>query len=91
MPPSKDAIEDVRLLHFEPNTKATITAEAGAELLVLDGELQESEDLLVKHSWLRVPVGTTLITKAGATGAKVWMKSGHLTDVDKQIARLKSA
>ena len=87
----KDDFEEVSLLHFEPNATASIDAPSGAELLVLEGDILESGDELVKHSWLRTPIGTSLKATAGAKGAKVWMKSGHLTDVQNQIARLENA
>lgn len=87
----KDDHEEVSLLHFAPNTTADIEVPAGAELLVLDGEIQEGEDRLVKHSWLRTPIGSSIQAKAGDKGAKVWIKSGHLTDVQNQIARVKKA
>ena len=84
----KDDYEDVSLLHFEANATAAIATPDGAELLVLEGEAQESDDTLVKNSWLRTPIGSSLQLKAGKSGAKIWMKAGHLTDVQNQIARL---
>ena len=50
----------------------------GIELLVIGGSLTESGETLEKGSWLRLPEGQTLDAMAGAGGAKVWMKSGHL-------------
>jgi hypothetical protein len=87
----KDDFEEVSLLHFQPHTEANIEVPEGAELLVLDGALYESDDILVKHSWLRTPIGSSIKAKAGAQGAKVWMKKGHLTDVQNQIARVENA
>ena len=87
----KDEFEDVSLLHFEPNAEASFDARGGAELLVLEGSLNEQADTLVKHSWLRTPVGSTIEVKAGKEGAKVWIKTGHLTDVENQILRVKNA
>jgi len=87
----KDAFEEVSLLHFNPSAELTIKATGGAELLVLEGAIDEQSDTLIKHSWLRVPPGTEIKAKAGEQGAKVWLKTGHLSDVEKQIARLKNA
>ena len=84
----KDDYEDVSLLHFEANATAAIATPDGAELLILEGEVQESDDTLVKNSWLRTPTGSSLQLKASKSGAKIWMKTGHLTDVQNQIARL---
>ena len=62
--------------------------EGGAELFVLQGRVKEQQDLLVKHSWLRAPMGYPLSLKTGKVRAKIWMKTGHLEDVDQQINRV---
>lgn len=86
----KDDYEDVSLLYFEAGANMQISAMGGAELLVLEGEVSEQSDELVKHSWLRLPINTDLNITAGKQGAKVWLKLGHLTDVDKQIERVQN-
>lgn len=75
----KDDHEDVRLEYWEPNTKIEFNADGGAEFLVLEGSFTESAEELRKESWLRVPVNTKVIAETGNQGAKVWIKSGHLT------------
>ena len=35
-------------------------------------------EILGKGAWLRLPEGQPLEAKAGPTGAKVWIKTGHL-------------
>ncbi|TMO71765.1 cupin [Pseudoalteromonas sp. S3785] len=87
----KDDLEEVSLLHFEAGANMQFSAMGGAELLVLEGEVSEQSDVLVKHSWLRLPINTDLNITAGKHGAKVWLKLGHLTDVDKQIERVQNA
>jgi len=87
----KDHIEEVSLLHFDAASEYTLQALGGAELFVLNGSIQEGADELVKHSWLRTPIHTELTIKAGQAGAKVWVKTGHLTDVDNQITRVQHA
>lgn len=87
----QDKFEDVSLLHFEPNTTAEIKAPNGAELFVLEGSVKEGNDNLVKHSWLRTPIGSSLSLLSGNSGAKVWMKKDHLTDVENQIQRVENA
>jgi len=87
----KDAFEDVSLLYISPYAEMSFSAIGGAELLVLDGSLEEQTDALVKHSWLRTPVSSDINLVAGSNGAKAWLKTGHLTDVKNQIARLKRA
>lgn len=86
-----DAFEEVSLLYVAPHGTISFKAIGGAELLVMDGSLHEHTDTLVKHSWLRVPINSDVKGKAGAKGAKVWLKTGHLTDVENQISRLKRA
>lgn len=87
----KDPFEEVSLLHFEPNAVVEMDVPGGAELLVLDGQLQEQEETLPRHSWLRLPRGSHLHATAGKQGAKAWIKTGHLRDVDNQIARVQGA
>lgn len=85
----KDNIEEVSLLHFEENAEITLNAKNGAELFVLSGSLNEQADTLSKHSWLRVPENSEINAKAGKKGAKIWLKTDHLSDVNNQIMRVK--
>ena len=50
----------------------------GIEMLLIDGNLTEGGETLSKGSWLRLPEGTQLSATAGDTGARVWIKTGHL-------------
>lgn len=74
----KDAREDVKQERWAPGAEVTVDTEGGAEFLVLDGEFAESGEVFSKHSWLRVPKGYDLTIKVGETGARVWVKTGHL-------------
>lgn len=87
----KDELEEVFVYYFEPNAKITFSVENGAEALVLEGELQEHDDLLQKHSWLRLPLGATFQGVAGKNGAKLWLKTGNLPEVKNQIDRVNKA
>jgi len=40
---------------------------------------------------LRTPVNSNVLAKAGKMGAKLWVKEGHLNDVNNQIARVHQA
>jgi hypothetical protein len=82
----KDSREDVRLEHWQPGTEVAVDAAGGAELFVLEGGFEEGGDQLRRHSWLRVPIGSRPIAKAGPEGAVVWIKSGHLRFVDRPPA-----
>ncbi len=57
------------------------TLVGGAELLVVKGSLIEGDQTYLKDSWIRMPVGTLTTIKAGATGATIYIKTGHLAQI----------
>ncbi|MES0825050.1 cupin domain-containing protein [Ruegeria sp. SCP11] len=73
-----DAREVVTYSHLDPGVSLESDASGGIELLVIDGTITNGEDVLHKNGWLRLPEGEKLSATAGAEGAKIWMKSGHL-------------
>ncbi len=85
------ADEEVSLVEFLPGASLALDVEHGAELLVLEGELNESRDILVKYSWLRTPIASHINATAGSNGAKVWIKQGHLNKVNAEINRVNKA
>ncbi len=74
----EDARETVELQTWQAHASLEQAVPDGAELLVLDGSLAESGDVLQALSWLRVPRGGRLQATAGARGARVWVKTRHL-------------
>ncbi|MEM1235765.1 MAG: cupin domain-containing protein [Pseudomonadota bacterium] len=74
----KDARETVTYSQLDPGTVLEIDDAGGTELLVLSGSISEGGDVLNKGGWLRAPAGQKLSATAGADGAKVWVKTGHL-------------
>ncbi len=74
----RDERESVRLEVWDANAAIECAAPGGAELFVLNGGFLEGGAALRAHSWLRVPPGGKLHAKTGPTGARVWIKSGHL-------------
>jgi anti-sigma factor ChrR (cupin superfamily) len=80
MPLFRDDREDVRLERWAPATDVILAVPGGIELLVLEGEVTEANEVFAPQSWLRVPPGATLRATAGAHGAKLWVKSGHLRE-----------
>src|SRR5262249_46982829 len=50
----------------------------GFEALVLAGSFEEGGETFTQHSWLRLPRGSRLAAVAGAAGARLWIKTGHL-------------
>ena len=83
MPLFKDNREDVRIETWDPETEMEITADGGAEYLVLEGSFDEQGETFTKNSWLRLPVGVNTTIRAGETGVKVWVKTGHLRFVSR--------
>lgn len=83
-----DTRETVSLIEMQALAGLTLDVPGGAELLILDGEIEESGDRLTKYSWLRLPCDGSLRALAGNRGARIWMKIGHLADVAEQLARL---
>lgn len=77
----EDAHETVELQTWAPHAELDISMPDGAELLVLNGSLDESGDRLEPLSWLRLPVESRLLAAAGAQGARVWVKTRHLRSV----------
>ncbi|MEQ8823451.1 MAG: cupin domain-containing protein [Filomicrobium sp.] len=77
----KDEFEEVRVEDWAAGTVGQISADGGAELLMLSGSAVESGDDLRTHSWLRVPDGGSISLAAGAGGARFWLKTGHLRHV----------
>ena len=61
----EDAREQVSMQHWQPGAEIELDPEGGAEVLVLEGSFEDSGDVLMKHSWLRIPV-------AGRLKAKSW-------------------
>lgn len=78
LPLFRDACEDVRLEYWDPGVGVDIDAPGGLEAFVVEGSFHEGSDNLVRWDWLRLPPGAVLHAVAGAEGARVWIKSGHL-------------
>ena len=91
IPLFNDKHEQVSVMDIQPNTSLEFVPEGGAELFVLQGSVKEQQDTLLKHSWLRVPIGCLLSLKTTETSAKIWLKTGHLSDVKRQIQRVMEA
>lgn len=73
-----DDRETVTYSHIDASAAFDMSDDGGIEMLVIAGSLTEGGETLGKGAWLRLPEGQTLSAVAGAEGAKVWIKSGHL-------------
>lgn len=74
----EDDRETVTYSHLDPGATLHSDVDGGIEILMIGGSLATGGDVLERNDWLRLPEGTALSAVAGAEGAKVWMKSGHL-------------
>jgi hypothetical protein len=74
----RDAQEVVTYSRVDAGATLTNSAAGGIEVLVVSGSLTETEGNLGKGAWLRLPEGQSFSAVAGAEGARVWMKTGHL-------------
>ncbi|HEU5296607.1 MAG TPA: cupin domain-containing protein [Burkholderiaceae bacterium] len=78
MPLFQDGRESVRLERWAPNAEIDLAATGGMELLVVDGGFSDASETFAPLSWLRLPPGARARVSAGASGCRVWVKTGHL-------------
>jgi anti-sigma factor ChrR (cupin superfamily) len=74
----KDARETVRYIRADAGATIALDEAGGTELFVLDGSATQGDTDLPNAAWLRLPDGQPLSLIAGPTGARVWIKTGHL-------------
>lgn len=73
--------ERVSLEQWDSSTEIELSEAGGIEILILEGELDHLGDVYGQHDWLRWPAGESLILKAGSSGARLWVKRGHLNEI----------
>jgi len=76
-----DGTEDVRIEIWEPGAKIRLDPEGGAEIFVVAGGFSQEGESFGPAGWLRLPVGAPLAATAEASGARLFVKTGHLRDV----------
>lgn len=81
LPLFADDRETVRIEVCEPGQEVALDAAEGLELFVIDGEVVQEGDRLHRWDWLRLPAGQPGVASAGPEGARLWIKSGHLSHV----------
>lgn len=74
----QDAQETVTFSTLDPGAALTKTDTGGIEVLVIAGSVEAPNVILAKGGWLRLPQSEALRVTAGAEGAKLWIKTGHL-------------
>jgi len=78
IPLFNDGREDVRIEEWRADADVVLDVPGGFEALVLEGGFEEGGETFTQHSWLRLPRGFRLVAVAGAAGARLWIKTGHL-------------
>lgn len=86
LPLFSDAREQVSLERWAPGAEVELSAKNGMEVLVLEGGFEEAAEAFSPQSWLRLPKGASSTAQAGADGALVWIKRGHLAETPKPPA-----
>ena len=74
----KNNYEEVSTERWDAGAEVILDAPDGFEALVLEGEFTEGGEVFTRHSWLRLPKGSTSTAIAGAEGTKLWIKRHHL-------------
>jgi hypothetical protein len=77
-PLHRDDRESVRIETWEENQEIVFEPSGGMDIFTLGGSFKESGDRFRAWSWLRLPPGQQLRASTSATGARVWVKEGHL-------------
>ncbi|KIC17621.1 cupin domain-containing protein [Leisingera sp. ANG-Vp] len=77
----RDAVETVTLQNWAPGQAVSLEVPAGMEVFVVAGSYLESGEEFTRWDWLRLPPGSRFDAVAGAEGAKIWMKTGHLAQL----------
>lgn len=73
--------ETVVLEKWACNSERHLSHPGGAELLVLEGDLEWDGKRWPKHSWIRLPRNYSARFNAGAKGTRCWIKTGHLAHI----------
>jgi len=76
-----DGREEVRMERWLPNAAVALDLPAGGEFLVLDGTCSEGGASFTPQSWLRLPPGGRLTATASGDGCVLWVKTGHLRQI----------
>ncbi len=72
-----DQVEHVSIERIPEGGRACLGPVEGAEMLILEGSLQEGAQAYPRGSWMRLPPGEYRDLVAGNTGASVYLKTGR--------------
>lgn len=79
IPLFEDARERVRIELWDADATMTDACHNGFEALVIEGSFIEGGEIFGVNSWLRLPPNKPLEATAGSDGARLWIKTGHLS------------
>jgi len=77
----RDEREIVTYRHIDGGASFSSDAPGGIELFVIAGAILVAGEQLAQNTWIRLPPGSPLRAVAAPEGAKLWMKTGHLTHI----------
>ena len=70
--------EKVWIERLQPGQPLDCSPVHGMEMLVLDGALRVDDECFARPSWIRVPAGEQPRVAGDASGATLYVKTGHL-------------
>lgn len=73
--------ERVRIEVWRPDVEIAHSGHGGLEILVLDGDFMDAGESYQRYSWLRIPPSEPLAARAGKSGVRMLVKSGHLSEL----------
>jgi len=74
----ENGYERVQKENWTAGASSPLQTEGGVEILVLKGSVSDGSISYTERDWLRYPDGAQIQLTAGAEGATLWVKSGHL-------------
>ena len=74
----QDKDETVTIERWKAGSEIALHSPDGLEALLLEGRFEEAGEGFQKHSWLRLPKGSSTLVKVGEEGARLWIKRHHL-------------
>ncbi|TRD10560.1 cupin [Erythrobacter insulae] len=73
--------EHVALEVWDAHAKVGLSDPCGLEMLILDGSCSHNDEIYGRHDWIRLPAGASETFVAESSGARVWIKRGHLANI----------
>ncbi len=78
---AKRRYESVELERWNPGASDRLSGDGGVEALILSGTLLHDGAVYMRHDWIRLPEGKAVKLIAGDSGARMWIKRGHLNTI----------